>query len=53
MITKALVSDLLEERIVDTDYFIVEILVNNNKISVFIDQNKGISISECQVIDVS
>ena len=52
MIDKILIEDLVEEAIGDGDLFIVEISVSkNNKISVILDGDQGVSISRC--VDVS
>ena len=52
MIDKLLIEDLVEEAIGNDDLFIVEISVSkNNKISVILDGDQGVSISRC--VDVS
>ena len=48
MITEAQVKALIEEKIINTDIFIVEVKVKpGNKIVVYIDTPAGISIDEC------
>lgn len=48
MISKAHIKQLVEEKIADTEYFIVEITVSpSNQIRVEIDGNKGVNINDC------
>jgi ribosome maturation factor RimP len=48
MIEKALVAQLVEERIANTDLFIVAIDIStSNKIKVVIDGDQGVSIEQC------
>lgn len=48
MISKSLISKLVEEKITGTEYFVVDISVDsNNRIRVEIDGNHGVKISDC------
>lgn len=48
MINKERITKLVEEKIVDTEYFIVEVSVSSsNQIRVEIDGNKGVNINDC------
>lgn len=48
MITKEIIESLIEEKLVDTDFFVVSIDISTaNKISVEIDGDNGFPISEC------
>lgn len=51
MISKVRITELVEEKIVDTEYFIVDISVSaTNQIRVEIDGNKGVNINDCVLI---
>ncbi len=48
MINKELIENIVNEKLTDTDKFLVEITITStNKISVFIDGDNGIKISDC------
>tara|TARA_R110000868_G_scaffold47485_3_gene155671 strand:- start:85 stop:552 length:468 start_codon:yes stop_codon:yes gene_type:complete len=48
MISKSLISKLVEEKITGTEYFVVDISVDsNNRIRVEIDGKHGVKISDC------
>lgn len=52
MITKELISDLVNQKINETSFFLVDIKVlPGNKIEVYLDGDNGIGINEC--VDVS
>lgn len=48
MINKELVENIVNEKLKDTDKFLIEVeITSTNKISVFIDGDNGIKISDC------
>lgn len=48
MITQEQIKNLVEEKIADTDIFIVEINVKpGNKIEIFIDKDSGLALEDC------
>jgi ribosome maturation factor RimP len=48
MISKSYIEDLVKEKIADTEYFIVDIIVSSsNQIRVEIDGDKGVNIDDC------
>lgn len=48
MITKEYITELINEKLKGTDFFLVEVKVlPGNKIEVFIDGDKGVAISDC------
>jgi len=48
MIQKSYIRGLVEQKIADTDYFIVDILISStNQIRVEIDGDKGVKIADC------
>jgi len=48
MITKQKILDIIDKRLNQQDIFLVDININSvNKIEVFIDSKKGISLDEC------
>lgn len=48
MISKQKIADLIEEKLVGTDKFLVELNVSaSNQIIVYIDGNHGVTISDC------
>lgn len=48
MISKAFIEKLVEEKIAETEYFIVEVAVNSlNVIRVEIDGDRGVKIADC------
>lgn len=51
MISKERIRELVEEKITDTEYFIVDVSVSSsNQIRVEIDGNKGVNINDCVAI---
>lgn len=48
MISEKKITELLKQKIEDTDIFLIEIKIsNNNKIKVLVDKKEGITIKEC------
>ncbi|MBL4709465.1 MAG: ribosome assembly cofactor RimP [Flavobacteriales bacterium] len=48
MISKGHIEELVKEKIADTEYFIVDIIISSsNQIRVEIDGNEGVNINDC------
>jgi len=47
VIEKEKIADFVSGKLKDTDCFLVDVQVSSRKVSVFIDRNEGISVTEC------
>jgi len=51
MVTREKIIQILEDKDLDKDFFIVDVLIHgNNDIRIYIDNKKGISIRDCVLI---